>query len=45
MALLELIGAVLGASAVDSAAKQSSKKANPQLNEKQFDADCARYSV
>ena len=45
MALLELIGAVLGASAIETAAKQSSKKANPRLNEKQFDADCARYGI
>ena len=45
MVLLELLGVALGAATISSATKQSSKKANPRLNESQFDADCARYSV
>ena len=45
MVLLELLGVALGVDAVNGAAKKSSMKANPQLNVKQFDADCARYGV
>lgn len=45
MVLLELIGVALGASLINGMSKKSSMKANPQLDVKQFDADCARYSV
>ena len=45
MVLLELLGVALGAAAINSATKQSSKKANPRLNTTRFDANNARYGV
>lgn len=45
MGLLELLGIACGIGAVNSATKKSSIKANPQLDVKQFDANCARYGI
>lgn len=45
MVLLELLGVALGAAAVNSAAKQRGKKANPNLNTTRFDADNAEYGI
>jgi hypothetical protein len=43
--VLGTIGMLLAAGAIAGAADKRSKKANPNLNNKRFDADCARYGV
>ena len=43
--VLDLIGALIGAKAINDVGKKYSQKANPNLNDKKFDADCAEYGV
>ena len=43
--MLGLIGVGLAALGLNTTAKESSKKASPGLNTKQFDADCARHGI
>lgn len=43
--VLSLIGVGLAAAAIDSVAKQKGKKANPNLDETKFDAECAEYGI